>query len=934
MRFAKNSPMSSGISQNRRMEPRETARVFAASRFVALACEKHPQWLAEGGFTAARAPGETARRVAEALKDCVDEAALLRALRQLREHEMTRIAFRDLAGRAPLDETLHELSDFADACCEAALAHSFTALRARYGTPRDEHGAEVHPLILGMGKLGGRELNFSSDIDLIFCYTASGTSDGEGALSNEEFFSKQVQVFTRLLSARTEDGFVFRTDWMLRPFGSAGPPASSFGAMEEYYQTHGREWERYALIKARPLAGDLAAGQRLLKALRPFVYRRYLDFNAIGNLRELKRKIEDEVRRKELHDDLKLGDGGIREVEFIVQALQLIRGGQDARLRDNRLRPVLRYLGEDGRISAEAARALDEAYVFLRRAENAVQMYADEQTHALPEDPERRQALCTALDFPGWPAFERKLQAVRAVVRGEFERMFREQRRSRPDSSLHSALVSLWNGNLTAAATELLLQQQGFAAQAGALAESLDSLRRSRLARLMKEESQTRLLQLLETLLEESLKFAAPETTALRALQVVQAIAGRSTYLTLLRENDVARTQLLKLVSASPWLTDLLAHSPVLLDALLDASALVRPPTREEMREELAQLCAALPPGDTEHGMDILRRYQKDTTLRVAAADLLHGLALVKVSDHLTWLAEAIVHQAQQLAWAEMRAQYGEPRRSDGSAAGFAVIAYGKFGGLEMSYGSDLDIVFLHDCDQLDEDTVQGPRALPNVQYFLRLGQRIIHMLSTQTGAGRAYETDLELSPDGRRGMTVSSVAGFEEYQNQSAWTWEHQALTRARFITGDERVGAGFGRIRREVLLRPREGARLKKDIVEMRAKMRAALDKSVRGKWDIKQGEGGMIDAEFITQYLVLRDAHRDARVVEWSDNWRQLDALEAIGAVSAQHKASLIEIYRHYRAWTHQRALQNESTLAEDSQFRPERETITALWKEIFN
>jgi [glutamine synthetase] adenylyltransferase / [glutamine synthetase]-adenylyl-L-tyrosine phosphorylase len=518
---------------------------------------------------------------------------------------------------------------------------------------------------------------------------------------------------------------------------------------------------------------------------------------------------------------------------------------------------------------------------------------------------------------------------VRATVHEEFERIFEDSESVQTRKAPLAALSALWNGRLEAAAAAPLLAELGYREPSPALIESVVALRGTRLVRLMREDTQRRLLQLIEALLREALTQPRPEATALRALQIVQAVAGRSTYLTLLRDNDTARTQLLKLAGASPWLTRLLADSPILLDALLDAQALVRPPSREQMREELAELCAGLGPADTEAGMDTLRRYQKETTLRVAAADLLHDLPLVKVSDHLTWLAEAIVQQALALATREMQAEYGRPLRADGSEAGLAIIAYGKFGGLEMSYGSDLDIVFLHDCDQLQEDTVDGPRALDNTRYFLRLGQRIIHYLSTQTSVGRAYETDLELRPDGRRGMTVSSLEGFADYQRTSAWTWEHQALTRARFVAGSERVAAGFNAVRREVLMRARDADKLKAEIVEMRRKMRGALDKSRDGQWDVKQGAGGMIDAEFITQYLVLRDAHRDARIVEWSDNWRQLDALEAIGSVTAAQEKVLIDSYRHYRAWTHERALQNENALADDALFTEERAAVIALW-----
>ncbi|HVT34205.1 MAG TPA: bifunctional [glutamate--ammonia ligase]-adenylyl-L-tyrosine phosphorylase/[glutamate--ammonia-ligase] adenylyltransferase, partial [Nevskiaceae bacterium] len=402
--------------------PQAIERACAASRFLARVRLRHADLYAPAQL-GARTPGEIARTIAQAADACADEASLMQLLRLTREREMARIALRDLAGVAALDETLSDLSDLADAACAAAVEFSWRKLVARHGKPCDEQGNPSRPVILGMGKLGGRELNFSSDIDLIFCFTLNGETDGERGLSNEEFYARMVQDVTRYLSARTADGFVFRVDWMLRPFGSAGPPAISFAAAESYYQTHGREWERYAMIKARPVAGDLAAGDELLRTLRPFVYRRYLDYNAFGALRELKGMIEAEVRRKDLHDNIKLGAGGIREIEFIVQAVQLVRGGQDARLRGTQLRPLLRTLGELQLLPAETAQALDHAYVFLRRAENAIQMYDDEQAHALPASAEARAALCLALGYNHWDAFSTALDAVRARVQREFERV-------------------------------------------------------------------------------------------------------------------------------------------------------------------------------------------------------------------------------------------------------------------------------------------------------------------------------------------------------------------------------------------------------------------------------------------------------------------------------------------------------------------------------
>ncbi|TXI09197.1 MAG: bifunctional [glutamate--ammonia ligase]-adenylyl-L-tyrosine phosphorylase/[glutamate--ammonia-ligase] adenylyltransferase [Rhizobium sp.] len=915
-------------------------KVFAASPFALLSCERDigelPGWIERGLFEKAYVEGDLARIVAGDCAEAADEPAVMRALRRTRRREMVRITFRDLALLAPLDETLRDLSDLADACCATALAFAERNLQQRWGRPMEEGGAEARPVVLGMGKLGGHELNFSSDIDLIFCYSASGETTGPHCVSNEEYFNRLSQDCARILSARTEDGFVFRVDTMLRPFGSAGAPAWSLSAMEDYYQVHGREWERYAFVKARPIAGDLEAGMALLRTLRPFVYRRYMDYSAIISLRALKKMISDEVRRKGMEQNIKLGAGGIREIEFIVQSFQLVRGGQEPPLRDARLRVVLRYLGQAGHLDGVVVSDLDAAYVFLRRLENAIQMYGDEQTHALPESDAARAALCTALDMPDWSSLMNRLDAVRAVVIREFEGVFGETEgaQAAAESDLSAPLTQIWNGLSSPAEATAALRQAGFADDAAAIAEAVRELKNARLVRAMQEATVLRLQALLAPLFEECLRQTHPDQAVLRCLKIINAIAGRANYITLLHESATARSQLVQLCAASPWLADLLAQTPALLDNLLDPRTLYAPPERADMERELSARCAQFGLEDMEAAMDLLRRYQKEITLRVAAADVMHALPLVKVSDRLTWLAEVIVAQAVEFAWAEMRPQYGQPQRADGQPASFLVVAYGKFGGIEMGYTSDLDLVFLHDCDALEDESVGGARAINNNVYFSRLAQRVINWLATQTSAGRAYEVDMELRPNGNSGALVSSIKGFADYQRNHAWTWEHQALTRARPIAGEPSLREAFTALRAEVLMRKRDVEKLRKDIVDMRAKMRANLEKKQPGLWDVKQGEGGMTEVEFITQFLVLRDAHKDASLVEWSDNWRQLDALERLGSVSAEQKAQLIDSYRAYRAWTHGRGLQLESALAESSQFISEREKIKKIWAQVLH
>jgi glutamate-ammonia-ligase adenylyltransferase len=906
-------------------------RLLRASPFATAVLLRQRDW-AESALRAGefeQAPAQpAAARLAGLLHGAADERALSRGLRVFRNRELARIALRDVAGWAGLDETLGALSDLADASCAAALDFAAGVLRARHGTPRDEEGAEARPIVLGMGKLGGRELNFSSDIDLIFAFTANGDTDGARGISNSEFFARLAQETGRLLSARTEDGFVFRVDTLLRPFGSVGAPALSMGAMELYYQEHGREWERYALVKARPVAGDLAAGRALLDSLRPFVYRRYLDFGALGALRELKALIDQDAHKRGAEDNLKLGPGGIRELEFIVQLFQLIRGGQDARLRDSRLRPVLHYLGQAGHLPRDTAAALDQAYVFLRRCENAVQFYADEQTHRLPQAQEAREALCAALDLPGWAELTTALEAIRCRVRAEFERLFVQPAGSaaRTPSALGEGL---WLAEM--AEFESALRAIGYGDAAREAAAAIKDLRQSRLVRTLGDAARQRLQVVLEGLIHEALAQPDPAVALPRTLGVLAVIAGRSTYLALLGESAAARRQLLKLCGASPWITALLAQTPALLDALLDPRLASEAPLREELREELAQRAAGVPAAEMETVLDLLRRYRQEMTLRIAAADLSGALPLVQVSDRLTWLAEAIVARTLEYAREQLQSQLGLP---PGEGDGLALIAYGKFGSIELGYGSDLDLVFVYQAQDPDAPTTGGARSVAASEYFVRLAQRVVQLLSVQTVAGRAYEIDLELRPSGNSGLVVIALSGFARYQRENAWTWEHQALLRARTVAGGAALCAAVEAVRREVLMRPREAAQLRGEVVEMRARMRANLEKREVGRWDVKQGGGGLIDAEFITQYLCLCHAAEHASLVEYTDNWRQLEALATAGLVAAQQKDALLAAERAYRGWLHRRALQTRDALADDAELQEHRAAVTALWNEIMS
>lgn len=907
-------------------------RALQASPFLARTLQRHDAWtlqmLGDGGFERPETTG-TAQRLHAAVAGVDDRGRFQRGLRQFRNRELARIAVRDIADWAPLDATLQALSDLADAACDEALAFAGAALQARHGSPCDETGAPVTPIVLGMGKLGGRELNFSSDIDLIFAYSAAGQTDAAKPMDNEEYFGRLARETAGLLSAVTEDGFVFRVDTMLRPFGSVGAPALSSGAMEAYYQSHGREWERYALIKARPVAGDLTAGAALLEALQPFVYRHYLDYNALGALRELKARIDEAARKRGCEDDLKLGPGGIRELEFIVQLFQLVRGGQDARLRDTGLRRVLAQLGELELLPQEQVQALDRAYVFLRRSENAVQLYEDAQTHEVPAGAQARAALCAALDIESWEAFCAQLEQARHCVRENFEGLFEENSDAQSADDVGHEFAVLW----TAGASDLapLLHSRGYGREPLRVAEQLVLLRDSRMVRSLGETALRRLRGAVVQLLVDAESLADPETSLLRALQVVTAIGGRSTYLTLLDESALARERLLRLVAASPRITHLLAQTPALLDTLLDPRLAAEAPDRDDLYAELERRAGGVDAADTEASMALLRSYRQEMMLRIAAADLSGNLPLVQVSDRLTWLAQAILDKAVGDAHRQLAEQYGQALDANGQPAPFVIIGYGKFGSIELGYGSDLDLVFIYEVADADAETVGGRRVLSAGEYFARLGQRVVQLLSAMTGAGRAYEIDLQLRPSGGSGLVVSSLQSWTRYEREHAWTWEHQALLRARPVSGDARLGEAVNTVRREVLTQPRDAQKLLQEVHEMRQKMRASLEKRAVGRWDVKQGVGGLVDAEFLVQFLLLRDAAKHPQLIAYTDNLRQIEALTAIGVFSEADASTLVQAGRAYRNWMHRRALQEAEPLADEAQFTEERAQIQRLWSQ---
>ena len=914
----------------------ETAKVLALSDFVALACVREPSLLGDlvGSGDLHRSYGKEhyQNAVTGVLQECLNEAQLGESLRRYRRREMVRIAWRDLAGHADLVETTADLSHLADACIDAALEKLHGWHCEQWGTPCDAACNPLQLVVIGMGKLGAYELNFSSDVDLIFCYPEDGeTRDGRRTISNQEYFIKLGQALIRTLDANTAYGFVFRVDMRLRPFGESSALALSFDAMEDYYQVHGREWERYAMIKARVVAGDQQAGADLMARLKPFVYRKYVDFGAFESLREMKSMIAREVQRKGMADNVKLGAGGIREVEFIGQAFQLIRGGREPTLQVRRILTVLEALRGFDLLPDFVVDELVEAYIFLRNTEHRLQEFAEQQTHMLPTDEEGRLRLAFGMGFADWAAFEKILRGHMRRVHEHFEQVFAAPQTEHAESD-ELDLTGVWQGTLDDEQALAALAQAGYSDTAEVYRQ-LQALASSRSYLNMSTTGQTRIDHLLPLLLGAVGANAYPDLTLLRLLRIVEAIGRRSSYIALLVENPMALSQLVRLCSASPWIASQLSRNPQLLDELLDPRTLYSPPQRDAVRNEVRQRLMQISAEDLEAQMEVLRRIKQAAVLRVAAADVMDAVPLMVVSDHLTDIAEVMVEAAFDLAWRHLVARHGRPQCGDKRVcdSGFAVIGYGKLGGIELGYGSDLDLVFLHSVESAGLST-NGDKPVDNAVFYARLGQRIIHILNTRTPAGILYEVDTRLRPSGASGLLVSNVDAFADYQSEHAWTWEHQALVRARLITGDAGIAEAFEGIRRDILSRRRDPVTLRSEVREMREKMRSQLSKAEAGKFDLKQDPGGIADIEFMVQYGVLAWAHEHPRLLQYSDNIRLLESFASCGLMAGEDSALLCDAYRAYRRRAHHLTLQEQAVLADEAEFVDEREGVLRLWRAL--
>ncbi len=904
---------------------RELARLVACSEFAGRVVLRDKAWFLDNVDTFAEPPDVTL------LDTALDQGGDPRTiLRRFRNRFLLHVIWREVFGLADLDETLASLSDLADRMLDAATTLAETALGARFGNVRTPEGDRVPIVILGMGKLGGRELNLSSDIDLIFLYPEDGMTDGRKRVSAQEYFGRLVRAVIAMLDEITAEGFVFRIDTRLRPFGDSGPPVVSFGALESYLLQHGRDWERYAYVKARivgPYPGDDVAADLYRNLIVPFVYRRYIDYGVFESLREMHAMIAAEVRKRELKDNVKLGPGGIREAEFIVQSLQLVRGGSEPVLQSRELQAVLPCLVSTRGLEADGARKLRLAYRFLRRVENFIQAIRDQQTHDLPAGEVDRKRLCLAMGYGDWRAFEVDLETHRGVIAAQFEQIaFREQVDETP---FRKQVEQAWEAGRDVAAWSALLRQ-GDVAEPDALAAQLVAFAGARATRKTDASSRERLQRFIPLLIAQIAVSERPALALERTLTIVESILRRSAYLSLLNENRSALERLVDLCGRSHYIAEQISRFPVLLDELLDPRLYTDAVTRGDLSRELGERLSG-EDDDPENRMRAIAQFQRSTMFRIAVADFNGRLPIMKVSDGLTWLAEAVLEEALRVAWLDLTARHGVPCYETNGVnreAGFGIIGYGKLGGLELSYGSDLDIVFLHDSVGSSQ-TTNGDRPIDNGLFFGRLVRRLMHFLTTQTGSGELYEIDTRLRPDGRRGLLVSSTDAFERYQEDNAWTWEHQALLRARAVAGSAGIADEFERIRRETLVQRVRRDTLRDDVIEMRHRMRKEVDRSDSRYFDLKHGRGGIGDIEFLVQYLVLETAADHPDVIFYSDNIRQLDALTATGCLEPHVGNALQDAYRDYRLRQHHLVLDDRPPLVAADAFAGQRAFVTETW-----
>lgn len=913
----------------------QMASVLLYSEYIATSLVKDPQTLKDlvesEDLVRTYSENEYEKKFAAVIEPDMEVSQVKEVLMESRQYEMIRIAWRDLAGEAELDETLQDLSCLADAVLKTAVNALYDHAVKDYGIPVDSKGNAQGLIVLGMGKLGAKELNFSSDIDLIFVFPENGYTQSDDVVSCGEFFTKVCRKLVQFFSSETYDYNFYRVDTRLRPYGDGGPLVMSASAFEEYYQAQGREWERYAMIKARPVAGDIAAGETLLKTLNSFVYRRYFDYGSFDAFRDMKHRISLQVKSKRLKNNIKLGAGGIREIEFFGQLFQLIRGGVEPELQERKIMKVLDLLVSHNCIQPKVSLDLKAAYIFLRLVENRLQEYADQQTHDIPDNTDRRLILALSMGYDSWDEFNKELEHQLTTVHHHFQQLLAGDETTEEDKEI-LALKEMWlnvnDPQFRADAKHI----KGFES-ADRILDMMRNLEAHPNTKRLTFNGRKKLVNLVPLLIKAISRQEDPEAILVQLIDLIITIERRTCYLSLLIENKNALENLVTLATQSPWIIGFISRHPVLLDELIQPKSLYAPPGKKALARQMEIRMASARNADFEQLLEELCIFRQLNMLRVAAADVSGNYPLMKVSDHLTYIAETVVSQVLKIAWRIVAQKYGVPENvpeDDIDRCGFAVIAYGKVGGLEMGYKSDIDLVFLHSAE---EGMTNGPeRSIENVRFYTNLGQRIINALTVHTPAGTLYGADMRLRPGGNSGTVVSHVNAYEEYLNETAWTWEHQALIRARWVAGDKSLCERFERIRTSVLTKPRDENVIKQEVAQMRERMRQERlkGKDVSKGFELKQSEGGIVDIEFLVQYLVLNNAGRYPDIVFWTDNMRLLESLDAEGVITGCESEQLQDAYIAMRKLIHRRNLQDKDMICEETFFEQKRKNVRSIYE----
>ncbi len=936
------NPLFQSIGLRDAAKKSEVISLCYASPFIKRVCISQPEWLSalfsEGALKQNYSFDEY-RRLLKPAFDADNIEVLQQELRKLRTANFARIAWRDLQQYASVQQTLIELSIFAEICLQGTLLWCFEWLRSRSNACEFVQNLPQNIVVFALGKLGGGELNFSSDVDIVFACVDQDIYTQEQAAKATDFYLKVIQLFIKVLTEQTKDGFVFRVDTRLRPFGESGTLLPSFSSIDQYFQTHGRDWERYAWMKARVVAGDMSKGEQFLHEITPFIYRRYLDYGAMQSLREMKLLIDKKARLNFDKEDLKIGFGGIREIEFITQMFQIIHGGKNLSLQVQSTLDALQQLKNQGLLSSDWVNDLTAAYLFLRKAENALQLREDQQVHVLPTSSEHKSHYAYLVNKHNWEEFYTEYTRHAKNVNELFQSILNVNDDAQDAQPGSIEIENVWK-QIDEKEYCLEILTKNFKQNADYLFTHLKKFHDSSRVKKLIPVARNRLDSFIPIFLQELKEFDEPIPVFDRFLNILKQIILRSTYISLLIENKNKLSAVFSLIQASPWISKYLSTHPLLLDEVLSMDSAYEPPSFIAMQNQL-NLMLQDEELDLERFMQVLREFKHSQVIQIAAMDVVESFPIMKVSDHLSWLAEVCINSAVQYANEELKVKYGTPQCVlDGKVCmpELLIVEYGKLGGLELGYGSDLDVVFLHTsrgehCETSGSET-NGSKKIHNDIFFTRLVQRAIHILTTVTSNGKVFEMDLRLRPHGESGPIATSIHAYENYLMNDAWIWEHQALVRARPVKNNPILVEKFSTIRKKVLCIKRNIEDVRSSVLEMRNKMLSANKSDSNSVFNVKKDVGGIIDIEFMVQFLVLSHAHKFPQICEYTDNVRILESCAEAGLIDSSDNSILKEIYLKYRKYLHQVSLQMSSDFAELDKFNSERQVVQKYWASLLH